>query len=117
MSLGVLTETRINGSMWALRRRLEMAFGRLRVGARPIVQTSVAATVAWFIAATVLGHEQPFFAAIVSLGVAVGEEGGRAGLRGRVRARRGGPHRARNRDGTAPDRGRRGPGDGCGDTP
>jgi len=46
MSLGVLTETRINGSMWALRRRLEMAFGRLRGGAWPIVQTVVAATVA-----------------------------------------------------------------------
>jgi hypothetical protein len=99
MSLGVLTETRINGSMWALRRRLEMAFGRLRGGAWPIVQTAVAATVAWFIAATVLGHEEPFFApiaAVVSLGFAVGEEGDRAGLRGRVRARRGAPHRARS---------------------
>ena len=81
MSLGVLTETRINGSIWALRRRLGVAFGRLRGGAWPIVQTAVAATVAWFIAATVLGHEQPFFAAIaavVSLGVAVGQEGRRA---------------------------------------
>ncbi|HEU4494650.1 MAG TPA: FUSC family protein [Rubrobacteraceae bacterium] len=81
MSLGVLTETRINGGIWALRRRLELVFGRLRGGAWPIVQTAVAATVAWFIAATVLGHEQPFFAAIaavVSLGVAVGQEGRRA---------------------------------------
>lgn len=82
MSLGVpLTETGINGRVWALRRRLEGAFGRLRASRWPIVQTAVAATVAWFIAATVLGHEQPFFAAIaavVSLGVAVGQEGKRA---------------------------------------
>jgi uncharacterized membrane protein YgaE (UPF0421/DUF939 family) len=82
MSLSVLlTETELNGRVWALRRRLEVAFGRLRGGAWPIVQAAVAATVAWFIAVTVLGHEQPFFAAIaavVSLGVAVGQEGRRA---------------------------------------
>lgn len=81
MSPGVLTETRISGRVWALRRRLEVAFGRLRVGTWPILQAAVAATVAWFIAVTVLGHERPFFAAIaavVSLGVAVGQEGRRA---------------------------------------
>jgi uncharacterized membrane protein YgaE (UPF0421/DUF939 family) len=77
----LLTETEINGRVWALRRRLEGAFGRLRASRWPIVQTAVAATVAWFIASTVLGHEHPFFAAIaavVSLGVAVGQEGRRA---------------------------------------
>src|SRR5918998_128681 len=81
MSLAVLTETGLNGWVWALRRRLEGAFGRVRASRWPIVQTAVAATVAWFIASTVLGHEQPFFAAIaavISLGVAVGQEGKRA---------------------------------------
>src|ERR671915_934012 len=82
MSLAVLTETRrIEGRVWALRRRLEGAFGRLRASRWPIVQTAVAATVAWFIASVFLGHEQPFFAAIaavVSLGVAVGQERKRA---------------------------------------
>jgi uncharacterized membrane protein YgaE (UPF0421/DUF939 family) len=46
----------------------------------PILQTAVAASLAWFLATAALGHDQPFFAAIaavVSTGV-VGQEGRRA---------------------------------------
>ena len=45
------------------------------------MQTAVAASVAWTLATVVLGHEQPFFAsiaAVISLGIAVGQEGRRA---------------------------------------
>jgi hypothetical protein len=45
------------------------------------LQTAVAASLAWFLAAAVLGHGQPFFAAIaavISTGVVVGQEGRRA---------------------------------------
>ena len=58
-----------------------MAFGRLRAEGLPILQTAVAAGVAWYLATLVLGHERPFFAAIaavISLGLAVGQEGRRA---------------------------------------
>ena len=45
------------------------------------MQTAVAASLAWTLATVVLGHEQPFFAsiaAVISLGIAVGQEGRRA---------------------------------------
>jgi uncharacterized membrane protein YccC len=45
------------------------------------LQTAVAASLAWFLASAVLGHGQPFFAAIaavISTGVVVGREGRRA---------------------------------------
>ncbi len=45
------------------------------------MQTAVAAGVAWYLATLVLGHGRPFFAAIaavISLGLAVGQEGRRA---------------------------------------
>ena len=47
----------------------------------PILQTAVAASLAWFLASAVLGHDRPFFAAIaavVSTGVVVGQEERRA---------------------------------------
>jgi uncharacterized membrane protein YgaE (UPF0421/DUF939 family) len=47
----------------------------------PILQTSVAASLAYFLAAVVLGNEQPFFApiaAVVTLGLAPGQRGRRA---------------------------------------
>ncbi len=69
------------GRILAVRRWAAGAFGRLRVDAWPIVQSAVAASVAWSLAVGVLGHEKPFFAAIaavVSLGVAVGQEGKRS---------------------------------------
>ena len=45
------------------------------------MQTAVAASLAWTLATVVLGHERPFFAsiaAVISLGIAVGQEGRRA---------------------------------------
>jgi len=71
----------MNGKVMAVSRRFESALGRLRAGGWPILQTAVAASLAWTLASVVLGHERPFFAAIaavVSLGVAVGQEGRRA---------------------------------------
>jgi len=62
-------------------RRLRSRFGRLRVNAWPIVQSAAAAGLAYFLAASVLGNEQPFFApvaAVVTLGIAPGERGSRA---------------------------------------
>ena len=61
--------------MSAFRRRFEVAFGRLWDGGWPILKTAVAASLAWYLATAVLGHESPFFAsiaAVISLGVAVG---------------------------------------------
>ena len=80
MGQGVLTRVDYGDRISALRRRLGDTLGRLRTGALPIVQTAVAASLAWFLASAVLGHERPFFAAIaavVSLGVVVGQEGRR----------------------------------------
>ncbi len=80
MGLGVLTRVNFEGKILALRSRFGETPGRFQMGALPIVQTAVAASLAWFLATTVLGHERPFFAAIaavISLGVVVGQEGRR----------------------------------------
>ena len=72
---------RVNGGISVLRRRFEVALGRLRGRGWPILQTAVAASLAWTLGTVVLGHESPFFApiaAVISLGVAVGQEGRRA---------------------------------------
>ena len=64
----------------ALRRWTREASGRLGTGVWPILQTAVAASLAWFLASAVLGHDQPYFAAIaavISSGVVVGQEGRR----------------------------------------
>ena len=77
----VLARIGMNGKVLAVSRRIDSALGRLRAGGWPILQTAVAASLAWTLASMVLGHERPFFAAIaavVSLGVAVGREGRRA---------------------------------------
>src|SRR5215212_9860828 len=63
-----------------LRRWTREASGRLGTGVWPILQTAVAASLAWFLASAVLGHDQPYFAAIaavISTGVVVGQEGRR----------------------------------------
>src|SRR5919107_4454134 len=81
VNLSVLTRVVPDGGFWVIRSRVEEAFGRLGVGVWPILQTAVAASLAWFLASAVLGHDQPFFAAIaavVSTGVVVGQEGRRA---------------------------------------
>jgi uncharacterized membrane protein YgaE (UPF0421/DUF939 family) len=52
----------------------------METGVWPILQTAVAASLAWFLASAVLGHGQPYFAAIaavISTGVVVGQEGRR----------------------------------------
>lgn len=57
------------------------AWERLRESGWPLVQTAVAATVAWAVAANLLGHRSPFFApiaAIVSLAATRGQRARRA---------------------------------------
>ena len=64
-----------------VRRRLASRFGRLPTNAWFIVQAAAAAGIAYFLAANLLGNEQPFFApvaAVVTLGLAPGERGRRA---------------------------------------
>jgi hypothetical protein len=81
VNLSVLTRVVPDGELWVVRSRVEEAFRRLGIGVWPILQTAVAASLAWFLASTALGHDQPFFAAIaavVSTGVVVGQEGRRA---------------------------------------
>jgi uncharacterized membrane protein YgaE (UPF0421/DUF939 family) len=65
-----------HGGFSMIHREMERAFGRLRVGMWPVVQTAVAATLAWSAAALVLGHERPFVAAIaavISVGAVAGQ--------------------------------------------
>ena len=69
------------GAFREVGRRLFLGVGRLPANAWPILQAAVAASLAYFLAATVLGNEQPFFApvaAVVTLGLAPGERGRRA---------------------------------------
>src|SRR5918998_752481 len=80
MNLGALAWFVPDGGTETLRRWSREATGRLGTGVWPIVQTAVAASLAWFLASVVLGHERPYFAAIaavISSGVVVGQEGRR----------------------------------------
>nr|WP_201748846.1 FUSC family protein [Micromonospora acroterricola] len=55
---------------------LRVAGGRLRHGWRPVLEATLAATVAWLLATRLLGHPQPFFApaaALIVLGQARGQ--------------------------------------------
>ena len=61
--------------------RLRSGAIRLRSGWLPILQTALAACLAWFLAVFILGLERPTFApiaAVIVLGLAVGERGRRA---------------------------------------
>lgn len=61
--------------------RIRAGIGRLRLGGWPIVQTAVAASLAWLLAIWVFGHQQPFFAAVaavISLGTTIGQRTRRA---------------------------------------
>ena len=81
MNLGTLTWVVPDGASATVRRLSREATGRLGVGCWPIMQTAVAASLAWFLASVVLGHDQPYFAsiaAVISTGVVVGKEGRRA---------------------------------------
>jgi uncharacterized membrane protein YgaE (UPF0421/DUF939 family) len=54
---------------------------RLRDAARPILQATLAATLAWIAATDIVGHSRPFFApvaAMITLGLTQGERGRRA---------------------------------------
>jgi uncharacterized membrane protein YccC len=54
---------------------------RLVTGARPILHSAVAASLAWLVATEVVGHQRPFFApisAVVTLGLTVGQRRRRA---------------------------------------
>jgi uncharacterized membrane protein YgaE (UPF0421/DUF939 family) len=78
--LGALAWVVPDGGSETVRRWSLEATGRMGVGFWPILQTAVAASLAWFLASTVLGHERPYFAAIaavISSGVVVGQEGRR----------------------------------------
>jgi len=53
----------------------------IEAGARPILHSAVAASLAWLVATELVGHEQPFFApisAVITLGLTVGERRRRA---------------------------------------
>ena len=57
-------------------RGFEETLGRLRISTWPVLQTAVAAALAWYAAALVLGHERPFVAAIaavISVGAVAGQ--------------------------------------------
>jgi uncharacterized membrane protein YgaE (UPF0421/DUF939 family) len=72
-----LIEEAAERSRVSMRTRLE----RLRLAWRSIFQASVSAAAAWLIATELLGHATPFFApvaAIVTLGITVGQRGRRA---------------------------------------
>jgi uncharacterized membrane protein YgaE (UPF0421/DUF939 family) len=72
-----LMEQAAEASRAGLRTRRE----RILTTARPILQTSVAAALAWLVATELVGHEQPFFApisAVITLGLTVGERRRRA---------------------------------------
>src|SRR3712207_1557197 len=64
------------GGFSAIRRGMERALGRLRVGIWPVVQTAVAAALAWSVAVLVLGHERPFVAAIAAV-ISIGAGNGK----------------------------------------
>ncbi|QYJ17233.1 hypothetical protein Rxycam_03075 [Rubrobacter xylanophilus DSM 9941] len=77
----VVAETKTADAVRILRRRLAEGGRRLRVHGWAVVQTSVAAGLAYFLAAFVLGNDQPFFApiaAVISLGLTIGQRGRRA---------------------------------------
>jgi len=65
----------------AVRGRLRAARDRVVTAGWPVLQSSVAAGIAWFVATVVLGYEQPFYAAVaavVCLGVTTGQRPRRA---------------------------------------
>jgi Fusaric acid resistance protein-like len=67
--------------LFRLRRGFLAGIERLRINGWPVVQTAVAASVAYFLAVVLFGHERPFFApiaAVICLGVTLGERSRRA---------------------------------------
>lgn len=69
------------GSFSGVRRRSVAGTRRIRGNWWAVVQTAVAASAAWYLAALILGHETPFvapIAAVIALGGTIGREGRRA---------------------------------------
>jgi uncharacterized membrane protein YgaE (UPF0421/DUF939 family) len=65
----------------ASRVRIEARRARIISAARPILQSAVAAALAWLVATELIGHSTPFFApisAVITLGLTVGERRARA---------------------------------------
>ena len=61
--------------------RVRAPLHRLRVAILPILQCSLAAGLAWYLATEVFAHERPFFApiaAVISLGLSLGQRWRRA---------------------------------------
>jgi uncharacterized membrane protein YgaE (UPF0421/DUF939 family) len=72
---------RQRSSYQSVGRRVASGVGRLRTNGWPILQTATAASIAYLLASFVLGNEQPFFApiaAVVTLGLSLGQRGRRA---------------------------------------
>lgn len=77
----VSERVRIGGWVWRLRRRLGAGARQVGGSLWPVLQTAVAASVAWYLVILILGHEQPFvapIAAVISLGATAGRTGRRA---------------------------------------
>ena len=75
VNLGTLTVAR-DGVLSAVGPVLDRALGRFGAGIWPVVQSAVAAGLAWYAAMLVLGHERPFVAAIaavISVGAVAGQ--------------------------------------------
>ena len=75
-----MSAARETSFFYKIRRRLTAGSGRLRTNVWSVIQTSVAASVAYLLAAVLLGNEQPFFApiaAVISLGLTLGQRGRR----------------------------------------
>src|SRR5215203_7084596 len=75
VNLGTLTVAR-DGALSAVRPGLDRALGRFSAGIWPVVQSAVAAGLAWYAAMLVLGHDRPFVAAIaavISVGAVAGQ--------------------------------------------
>ena len=76
MAISGVVEAFRRGGTSAIRREVDRALGRFRAGIWPVVQTALAATLAWSAAALILGHERPFVAAIaavISVGAVAGQ--------------------------------------------
>jgi hypothetical protein len=76
MALSAALAMARQGGLPAIRGETGRALGRVRAGMWPVVQTAVAATLAWSAAVVVLGHESPFVAAIaavISVGAVAGQ--------------------------------------------
>ena len=76
-----MRSARDTGPLPEVGRHLASGTERLMANVWPILQTSVAATLAYFLATFALGSDEPFFApiaAVATLGLAPGERGARA---------------------------------------